>query len=178
MKRLAILCLVLAGFAAQPRHAPAQEAGVLTPEALQKRLSQFDPRAVAAAKHYSESPQLKAGVLAMADSLGKAMMAMVARQQPGLSPDQQAKAQRAVTEALGEQFGLLQNVNMLATLETFSTDELVALDNFYSSPTGAAIMAKMPQLATRVGPTVQNLLPTLLNSVQAKLKAQGIEPKP
>jgi hypothetical protein len=59
-------------------------------------------------------------------------------------------------------------VTMIAALEVLTKDELIALDQFYSSPVGQSVLSKMPQ--------VMNSLPAMMQVViRAKLKAKGMD---
>ena len=144
---------------------------------LDKQLKSFDPKAVQAARHYYSQPALKAGIVAMTDNMGKAMMGFVAQQNPGLSQEQQAKARRVVGEVMRERIDLLLEMSMISALQTFTTDELVAMDKFYSSPVGMAITAKMPQLSAKLPAMMQAIMPDYLNEIRERMKKDGAEVK-
>jgi hypothetical protein len=71
----------------------------------------------------------------------------------------------------------MQTINEVAALETFSTQEMIALDDFYSSPAGQVILGKMPQLSLRIGPMVQSVVPEMVQEIRAKMRDQGVELK-
>ena len=145
--------------------------------ALQKRLERFDPKAVAAAKHYYMQPAVKAGMVAMTDNMNVAMSNLVAQQNPNLSPQQLEKMRTVIGQATRDRLDLMLQMSMVVALDTQSTDELVALDNFYSSPTGAGILAKMPKIAQSLPAMMRTIMPDYLNDVKARLKQNGAELK-
>ena len=166
----AVLALsVVSGHAAEP--VPS------TPSAIDKRLSNYDPRAVAAARHYYNLPALRTGLIAVIDSVNKSMIGMVAQQNPRLTPDQIGKVQQVVSDAMKERLTLLQQMSMVVALDTFTTDEMVALDAFYSSPEGSSVLGKMPRIAAQMPAMMQTIMPDYLNEIKAKLKASGTELK-
>ena len=114
-------------------HRRSADDKALTKADVDARLAKFDPRAVAAARHYYENPQLKIMVLTMATTMGKTMAGLVAQKNPSLTPQVQAKVQEVVNQAMAGQIDLIQQLGMLAALQTFTTDEIVAVDGFYSS---------------------------------------------
>lgn len=145
--------------------------------ALQKRLEKYDPRAVAAAKHYYSQPAMKAGLVAMTDNMNKAMSNIMAQQNPNLSPQQLEAARKAIGEATRDRLDLIMQMSMIVALDTLSTDELVALDNFYSSPQGSSIIAKMPRIAKALPAMMQTIMPDYMNDVKTRLKGTGAELK-
>jgi hypothetical protein len=144
---------------------------------IAKRLATFDPRAVAAAQHYYETPSIKTGLLAMVDNMNKGMIGLVTRNNPNLTPEQAAKVEVAVSDALKVRLDLLLRMNMVAALDTFSTDELVAMDKFYSSPEGASILQKMPKLSAQLPAMMRAFVPDYMNDVKARLKTSSPELK-
>ena len=166
---IAVSCAVLPAL--------AQEGPPTTPPAIEKRLSAYDPRAVAAARHYYMQPAVKAGLVAVVDNMDKAMTGLVAQQNPSLSPQQQDKIRQIVGDVTKERFNLILEMSMISALDTFSTDELVALDTFYSSPMGASILSKMPQLSRRLPAMMQAIMPGYMNEVKEKVRQNGAELK-
>ena len=173
---LRCLALVLA-LGAVDGAARAAEPVPANSSALEKRLQSYDPRAVAAARHYYGMPALKTGMIAMVDNLDKAMIAMVAKQNPNLSPQQAATIQKIVGDAMKARIDLLQDMSMVIALDTFTTDELVALDKFYSSPEGSSVVAKLPKLTAQMPAMIQSIMPDYLNEIKTKVKSAGAELK-
>ena len=155
----------------------AQDAVPTNVPALQKRLERYDPKAVAAAKHYYSQPAMKAGMIAITDNMNKAMSNIMAQQNPDLSPQQLEQARKAISEATRDRLDLIMQMSMIVALDTLTTDELVALDTFYSSPQGAGIISKMPKIAQALPAMMQAIMPGYMNDVKARLKGTGAELK-
>ena len=155
----------------------AAETPQISGPALEKRLQTYDPKAVAAARHYFERPLMIAALTAMIDNIDKAMIGQIAKQNPSLRPDQMTKIQAAVGDAMKERLPLLIEINMVAALDTFTTSELKALDTFYSSPDGTAILTKMPKMSAQLPAMLQGFMPDYMAAVRAKLKASDAELK-
>jgi hypothetical protein len=174
--RLAVLvfCLLISS-SADPRPAAAQDEAPASQSAPD--LSKYDPRAVTAARHYFETPAIKAGLTAMTSNMMKAMTSAIMQQNPQVSPADMERLQKIVSDSLAERLDLLTQMNMVAALDTFTPDELVALDNFYSSPIGASVVSKMPQMAKRLPDMMKAFMPDYLASIKAKVKAEGMELK-
>ncbi len=145
--------------------------------AIEKRLATYDPAAVTAARHYYENPAIKTGLLAMVGNMNTAMMGFVSKSNPSLTPEQSAKIQQAVKDAMKDRLDLLLRMNMVAALDTFSTAELVAMDKFYASSEGAGILAKMPKLSAQLPAMMRAFVPDYMNDVKARLKASSPELK-
>jgi hypothetical protein len=172
--KFASICLVMVLAAIAPAQAdPVPSTG----PALEKRLASYDPKAVTAARHYFLTPAIKTGMLAMIDNMNNAMLGLIAKQNAGLTPDQANRVKQVVGDALKERLDLLTQMNMVVALDTFSTDEIVALDKFYSSPEGVAILSKMPKMMQQLPAMMQTIMPDYLNEVKTKLKASDPELK-
>ena len=76
-----------------------------------------------------------------------------------------------------DKLDLLIDLSMISALEVFSKDELIALDEFYSTPVGQSVQAKMPQLVARLPATMQVVMPLVIEDMRAKLKTNGLEVK-
>ena len=169
----AILTAALLAGAPAARAAPPPT----TSQALAERLKSFDPRAVAAARHYIESPTMKAAMVSMVDALTKALSAQALQQNSKLNPQQGEKLAAAFGDVFKERLDVLREMNLVAMLDAFTTDELVALDRFYSSPEGVSIVGKMPKVMAQLPLIMQSLLPDMLGEVRSRMKAGGVELK-
>ena len=156
--------------------APTSEATVPSdPKELKKQIDAFDPRAVTAAKSYFEQPNVKRVLLQVTDNVYQQVVTIVEKQNPKLDNAQMTKVEATVGEPLKQRLALVVQMNVLSALQTFSTDELIALDKFYSSPEGKAIQAKMPKLLSAVPVTIKAIMPDYLDEVKTKLKADKVE---
>ncbi len=168
---IAFCAMACAPAFADPQPIPANSA------ALQKRLATFDPKAVAAARHYYNQPAILAGMSAIVDNLQKAMTQQLARQNPTMPPEKVAKIQKIAGDAMKERLSLLLQMSMVNALEVMTPDEIEALDSFYSSPVGEKILKKLPQLSAALPSMIKTVMPDYLAEVQAKVKAVAAEPK-
>ena len=171
---LAAVALVAA---VAPPSGHAEEAMPATGPALEKRLATYDPRAVAAVRHYFESPAIHSSLVALTNNMNKAVVGALAKQNPGLDPKQADDIQRVVGDAVKERLGLLTQMNMVVALDTFSTEELVAMDAFYTSPTGAGILAKLPKMMSHLPGMIQAIMPDYMSEVKTKLQVAHPELK-
>ena len=153
----------------------AAEPAPADPASVQKQIDKFDPKAVAAAKSYFSQPSAKGAFVGMSDNIYQQVLSIVSKQHPELSEDQMAKIEPLVGDPLKRRLDLIVQMNILNALKMFSTDELVALDTFYASPTGQAIQKKMPRLTEQVPVIMQGILPDYLAEIKAKLKADKLE---
>jgi hypothetical protein len=177
MRGAVLLLMLLIAFPADLRLAAAEDAAPATPSALELRLSKYDPRAVTAARHYFETPAIRVGLTAMTSNMTKAMANSILQQNPQLPVEKVEQLQKIIGAALAERMDLLTEMNMIAALDTFTPDELVALDNFYSSPVGASVIGKMPQMMAHLPDMVKAIMPDYLAAVKTAIKAQGLELK-
>jgi hypothetical protein len=143
------------------------------PDTVEKRLQAFDPVAVAAARHYYTSPLLKASFTAMIPKIVAGLSAAVEHGNPGLDQASRAEASQAAQEAITGRLDLIIDMSMVAALEVLSKDELVAVDQFYSSPVGQSVMTKMPQVMNRLPAMMQVVMPLVIDDLRATMKAKG-----
>lgn len=162
-------------FAALP--ARAAEPVPADHDALEKRLATYDPAALTAARHYYGSPAIKAGMLSVADNVERSMLNFIAKENPSLSQAQLAQIQTITRNALNERFDLMSEMTMVAALDTLTTQEIVAVDQFYSSPVGSSVLSKMPQIAARMPSIMQAIMPGYIAEIKTKLKAANPELK-
>ena len=147
-------------------------------QAVQAQLKTFDPEAVKAAEHYYNSPTIKNGMLSMITSLTPSIIAnMTQHEAKQLSDDDRAKVVKILDDAMRQNFDYLIGLNTVVALRTFSKEELVAMDTFYSSAMGQRILSKMPQLSKSMPSVMHSFLPKYLASVKEDMKAEGVGAK-
>ncbi len=176
---LSIALLILSASAFIPAHAedghqnpPASQN---LPASIEKRLQSFDPEAVAAARHYYTSPLLKASFTAMMPKLTEGMMVVMQRANPGLDVEKKRAVMVAAQEAVAGRLDLIIDLSMIAALEVFSKEEIVAIDQFYSSPAGQSVLTKMPKVMERLPAMMQVVMPLMVDDLRAKIKAKGLD---
>jgi hypothetical protein len=153
--------------------AKAEDQKESLPSSIEKRLESFDPAAVAMARHYYTSPVLMAAFAAMLPKMAEAMDTAIKRANPEHYTPSLVAVRDATLEALGTRLDLVIDMAMTAALEAFSKEELIALDQFYSSPVGQSVITKMPQVMNRSPAMMQVLMPLTLEDVRAKMKVKG-----
>ena len=145
------------------------------PAELDKQIGGFDPRAVAAAKHYWAQPIFRNELLQVTEDLYQQVVTVVEKQNPTLDATKMAKVEATVGDPMKRRLDLIVQMSVLAALKTFSTDELVALDKFYSSPEGKAIQSKTPKMMGQIPVILKEIMPAYLDEIKTKLKADKVE---
>jgi|SRR5579863_608788 len=146
-----------------------------TADALQKRLATYDPRALAAAKHYYEQPAMKSTLIATINAMTKTIVPMIAQQYPNMTPAGQAKLQQIIVDVMAKRLDVLEQISEVAMLDTLSTDEIVAWDQFASSPIGASILSKTPNMVEDVSSSMQPFGLDTAAAIEAEIKADAAE---
>jgi hypothetical protein len=149
---------------------PQQES---LPASIEKRLQSFDPAAVAAARHYYGSPVLKASLAAIIPRITQGLAVAIEKANPELDAASKQEALAAVQEAVSSKLDLITDMSMIAALEVLTKDELVAVDQFYSSPVGQSVVTKLPQVMSRLPTMMQVVMPLVIEDLRAKMKAKG-----
>ena len=105
-------------------------------------------------------------------SMGDSMLTQLRKSNPKLSEEQA----RAISEAIGESARdvLPKVTERMVPLyaQTFSEKELEDSVAFYASPSGKAILAKMPALMSQMGPIMQEITPELIVDMQKRVCAK------
>ncbi len=190
MKRL--LGLIVIALTAGAGHAgalaPALAPLPMNEQQVQEQLKTFDPTAVAAVRHYFENPAMKRASLSKMQGVMQAINteAMRAVRQQEKTPDDKALVAKleaensrvvaAASKAATGNYEFITSLQLIAALQTFSTDEIVALDAFYNSPTGQAIVGKMPVLSRRMPEVKRVVMPRLMAVMKVDDPAGGGKP--
>ncbi|MGO9133464.1 MAG: hypothetical protein ACLP8A_05365 [Methylovirgula sp.] len=176
MTKSIALCVMIAGLSLSTSAGAGASPASLNSD-LDKQLEHFDPKALAAARHYFEQPEVRAGAVAMNKFVTQAMKEIFLKEYPDASPQQVQKVLKIVAGVNDDNFKLYLKISMLAQLQTFSTAEIVALDRFYSSPEGRAIMLKSPQSAEHLTALLKTVAPELIDQSKARIREIGREKK-
>jgi hypothetical protein len=98
-----------------------------------------------------------------------AMVAQARKTNPNLTDEQARAVTEAVTEASHDLMAKV--VERVAPLyaETFTEKELQDLVNFYDSPSGHAMLEKMPKMMANMGPMMAELMPEMTADVTRRL---------
>ncbi len=142
---------------------------------LHDQLMSYDQVAVAAARHYYQSASVQKDMMALVQGLTPSIISSIEKQKGrSLQPDERDKIVQATTKAAQAHMDLLIGLNMIAALQTMSRDEMLAIDQFYTSPVGQKVLAKMPQLNQRLPGIFDAFIPKYSESVEAEIKAAGL----
>ena len=101
-----------------------------------------------------------------------AMLAQQRKANPGLSEHDAQIISDAVSESMS---GLMQKVidrSVPLYASTFTEKELQDLVNFYDTPSGQAMLAKMPTLTTKMVPLMTDLMPDMTADVTRRICAK------
>jgi hypothetical protein len=108
----------------------------------------------------------------MMRQMAPAMIAQQRKANPNLS-DRDAKA---ISDAMAESMdGFMQKVidkSIPLYASTFTEKELQDLVNFYDSPSGKAMLAKMPVLTTKIIPIVTEMMPDMTADLTRRICAK------
>jgi hypothetical protein len=154
----------------------------VAPDQFEQKLKTYDPAAVNAARAYAQTfdikgvleksiPQMRAGLTAQL----KAKNPQLDEKKFGVFFDAFFKS------AFVDDAPVVEKAILLITLDIMSKEELVALNQFYSSPIGKSILLKMPQLMGRLpelNATMEKyVLPRALERARAEVKKSGVDIK-
>ncbi len=142
---------------------------------LQNQLMSYDQVAVAAARHYYQSPSVRNDMLTLVQGLTPTIVDSIEKQKgKTLQPAEHDKIITATIKATQVQMDLLVGLNMVAALQTLTREQLLAMDQFYTSPMGQSILVKMPQLNKRLPGIFEAFLPKYSEAVETEIKAAGL----
>ncbi len=142
---------------------------------LNDQLMSYDQVAVAAARHYYQSAGVQKDMMTLVQGLTPSIVTSIEKQKGRpLQAGEREKIVQATTKAAQAHMDLLIGLNIVAALQTMSRDELLAIDQFYTSPVGQRILAKMPQLNQRLPGIFDAFIPKYSESVEAEIKAAGL----
>ncbi len=145
---------------------------------LDKQLAKYDPTAVKAALHYIEIANMKAALQQSIPAVRDAIVKMVKEKNPS---QDDATLKEFVEVALKVMYvdyaEFYEKFTIVMMLDIFTTEEIVAIDKFYSSDVGRSMLKKMPQMMARM-PEIfmvmqKEIVPVALEKAQQALKAKG-----
>ena len=155
--------LILAGAAAlsmtvaMPHMALAQAADGPSPERL------------ALAKRYVAAMHINQMISGMMHQMTPMMIQQMQKAQPGLTDAQTRDMSDAVTASMDEYMPKMTEAMIPVYAETFSTEELTKLDEFYESPIGQSILAKTPQAMQKMMPIMMQMMPEMQADMKKRI---------
>jgi hypothetical protein len=164
------------------RGALADDTDSSNPSLFEQRLKTYDPKLVEAARTYQRTLNMTGQLVKIGPVLSQAIARQVKLKNPSLS-DEQIKAftDAFFQNAFVDHAGVLEQMATLITLDTFTRDELIALNAFYSTPAGQSILGKMPKMMSRmpeIAAVIQKyVVPEALGAAQDQMKKAGVDVK-
>jgi hypothetical protein len=145
---------------------------------LDKKLATYDQAAVKAATHYAELVNFKSVLQQSIPAIRETVVRIVKEKNPG---QDDATLSEFVDITLKVMYvdhaEFYQKFTIVTMLDVFTVEEIIAVDNFYSSDVGRSMLKKMPQVMAQV-PQLFDLMqkqifPLALAEAQKALKAKG-----
>jgi hypothetical protein len=157
-------------------------AAAMTDEDYQAKLKSYDPAAVAAASSYAKSFDMVGAYAKSAPRMAEGLTKQLKEKNPELTDDQIKQFVDTFQHvALVDNADVINHAVVMALLETFSPDEIVALDKFNSTPMGQSILKKFPIISQKLGEARRlmpdEIVPKAIEAAKAKLKVEGVEVK-
>jgi hypothetical protein len=145
---------------------------------LNKKLEKYDPAAVKAALHYLELANMRAALAQMVVPVRDTIIRMVKEKNPGIDEATQKEFIEVFLKVMYvDNAGFIEKFTIVMMLDIFTTEEIVAIDKFYSSDVGRSMLKKMPQMMARMPQMMEimmkQIVPQALGEAQKALKAKG-----
>lgn len=155
------------------------EAMAQAPDAdLDKRLAKYDPAAVKAAKHYTEVFNMKVVLSQSMPAVRDAIIKMARAKNPEQDEATLKEFVETVLKVMYvDQAGFYEKFTIVTMLDVYTTEEIIAIDNFYSSDVGRSMLKKAPQVMARLPQMFEimqkQIVPLALEEARKTLKAKG-----
>ncbi len=138
---------------------------------FEQQLKKYDPAAVKAARSYAQNFDTRRQLQAMSVTMRPGLVNLVRSKNPeAKDADLEIFFEEFFRVALVESAPVIEKWTILNMLEVLTTEEIIAADQFYSTPVGKSLMAKMPQM---MGLIENTMVPAGLEAAQAKLRKLG-----
>jgi hypothetical protein len=145
---------------------------------FEEELKKYDSVAVKAARSYAQNFDTRRQLQAMSVTMRPGLVNLVRSKNPeAKDADLEIFFEEFFRVALVESAPVIEKWTILNMLEVLTTEEIIAADQFYSTPVGKSLMSKMPQLMARMpqmmGLMEKTMVPAGLEAAQAKLRKLG-----
>ena len=152
------------------------------PDQFEQKLKSYDPATVEAARAYARTFDRRGTMEKSAPRIAAAVAAQVKAKNPNLNEEQtKLFIDTFMQSGLVDNSDVLEQASILLMLDIFTKDELVALNQFYSSPVGAGILKKIPIMMGRMPEIMQvvqtYIIPRAMEAARSALHARGVEVK-
>lgn len=120
-----------------------------------------DPVKVALVKRYFADMHINTMISGMMRQMMPTMLQQIRKAHPEMTDVQMQGVTDAVTESMDEFMPKMTDAMVPVYADTFTTDELTKLDEFYESPVGQSILAKMPVAMQKMMPVMMQMMPDM-----------------
>lgn len=131
-----------------------------------------DPAKIALVKRYFAAMHINQMMSGVMHQMGPAMLAQVRQAHPEITEAQMQGVGDAMGATMDEYLPKMMDAMVPVYAETFTTEELTKLDEFYESPIGQSIVAKTPQTMQKMIPTMMQLMPAMQADMQTRICAK------
>lgn len=149
MRKLLTIFMTSVLLASVPAICQAQAATVVAPS----------PEKVALVKRYFAAIHFDEMMSGMVNQMTPAMMAQMRQNQPNMTDAEFKAATEAVTESTNDFLKKVTEASIPVYADIFTVEELTKMDEFYETPVGQSIMAKVPEASQKLMPVVMALMP-------------------
>jgi hypothetical protein len=126
---------------------------------------------VSAAKEYVELALQGFDMAAMIDTMYQPILQQVAAGGQSLSDEQVAKIRQLYLDAFTEPLTTLMRDQSEIMADMMTLGEITALRDFYATPEGRSVMAKLPQLTAAQQPGMMTLINTTMEGLMPQVLA-------
>jgi hypothetical protein len=162
MRKILIALLTGALLASTPAICQAQAATEAAPL----------PEKITLVKRYFAAIHFEQMMTGIVNQMTPAMMAQMRKTQPNMTDAEFQAATEAVTESSNDFLKKVTDASIPVYADIFTVEELTKMDEFYETPIGQSIMAKVPEASQKLMPTVMALMPDFQADVQKRLCAK------
>jgi hypothetical protein len=131
-----------------------------------------DPVKVALVKRYFAAMHINQMMSGMMKQMAPALMAQAKAQHSEITEAQTQAVTDAMTETMDDFVPKLTDAMIPLYADVFTTEELTRLDEFYESPIGQSIVAKMPAATQKMVPVMMQMMPDLQADMMKHLCAK------
>jgi hypothetical protein len=145
---------------------------------LDQKLAKYDSAAVKAAKHYAEVFNMKTVLSQSMPAVRDAIVRIVKQKNPEQDDATLTEFVETTLKVMYvDQAPFYEKFTIVTMLDVYTTEEIVAIDQFYSSDVGRSMLKKAPQVMARMPQMFEimqkQIFPLALEEARKALKAKG-----
>jgi len=131
-----------------------------------------DPAKIALVKRYFAAMHFGQMMSGMMHQMGPAMMAQMRQAHPEVTDAQMQGVSDAMGATMDEYLPKMMDAMVPVYADTFSTEELTKLDEFYESPIGQSIVSKTPLAMQKMMPVMIKMMPDMQADMMKRMCAK------